>query len=258
MRAFTAHLADLRIAPVTSHPMFASVLCGADNTAAGYTARRQAELLASPGGSVEVVPAATLIRRAPERLRDRCRDHDLLVIADGPGAHRTLEYAPIPLLLARWCPGGPAALAESILVTVDDREEAVELAGRLSACYGSRVALLAAPRNDPALERALNACERIVLERTGAAPTILGRELPLERAIAARCENVGATLLVLGTGGAGIAPRTAADIAARVGCCVLAFPVPAPAPRMVASDERRRRFVPARTSREGVVRTAGR
>ena len=164
-----------------------------------------------------------------------------MVIADGPGAHRTLEYAPIPLLLARWCPAG---VVESILVAVDDGEEVVDLAGRLAARYGSRVALLAAPRHDAALERALNAGERIVLERTGAAPTILARQLPLEQAIAAHCESVAATLLVIGTGGAGIAPRIATDIAARVGCCVLAVPVPAPVPRMVASAEPRRELVP--------------
>ncbi len=150
-------------------------------------------------------------------------------------------------------------MTESILVTVDDRaasEQAVDLAGRLAARYGSRVALLAAPRRDPALERALDAGERIVLERTGAAPAILGRKLPLEQAIAAYCEDVAATLLVLATGGAGIAPRTAADIAARVGCCVLAVPVPARVPRRFE----RRTPAPARAGlnpSEG-VRAAGR
>jgi hypothetical protein len=133
-------------------------------------------------------------------------------------------------------------------VTVDDRaasEQAVDLAGRLAARHGSRVALLAAPRRDPALDPALNSGERIVLERTGAAPTILRRPLPLEQAIAACCENVAATLLVIGTGAAGIAPRTATCIALRVGCCVLAVPAPAPAPREVASAQRRRELVPA-------------
>ena len=240
--------------------MFASVLCGADNGAAGYAARRQAGLLASPGGSVKVVPAATLSREAPDQLRNRCRGHDLLVIADHQGASLTLQYAPIPLLLARWCPAGPAEMTESILVTVDERaasEQAVDLAGRLAARYGSRVALLAAPRRDPALERALDAGERIVLERTGAAPAILGRKLPLEQAIAAGCEDVAATLLVLATGAAGIAPRTAADIAARVGCCVLAVPVPARVPRRFE----RRTPAPARAGLnpgESPVHAAGR
>lgn len=231
-------------------PMFASVLCGADNGAIGYAARREAELLASGGGAVQVVPARALIRLGPGELRERCRGHDLLVVANGPGAQRTLEYAPIPALLARWCPAGPAELARSILVVVDERdvsEQPVDFAGRLAARHAGTVTLLPAPRHSPALERALNASERIVMQHTGAAPSVLDRHLPLEQAIAARCADVAASLLVLSTGEHWMPPRTAADLAARVGCSVLAVPVPAPAPApaIVASADRRRELVPA-------------
>jgi nucleotide-binding universal stress UspA family protein len=233
---------------MTAHPIFASVLCGTHNDANGYAARRQAALLVSPGGAVELVSAMALMRQTSEELQDRCSGHDLLVIADGPGARRTLEYAPIPVLLARWCPTGAGDVTRSILVAVEDRaasEEIADLAGRLAGRYGGSVTLLAAPRHNLALERALNAGERIVLQRTGAAPKVLGEHLPLEQTIAARCASAAATLLVLGIGDAGIARRTAADIAARVGCSVLAVPVRAPAPGSVASAERRRELVPA-------------
>jgi nucleotide-binding universal stress UspA family protein len=229
-------------------PLFSSVLCGAHNGPTGVAARRQAELLASPGGAVETVPAQALIRLDPETLADRCADHDLLVVANGPDAHRLLERAPIPALLARWCRGGPAELTERILLAVDDREgseDAADLAGRLAARFGRTISLLAAPRHNARLERALNASERIVLCRTGAAPQVLGRRLPLEPAIAAECAGLGASLLVLGVGDHGIPRSTAADLAVRVGCCVLAVPVLVPAPGAAAKVERQRELVPA-------------
>jgi hypothetical protein len=227
-----------------SAPMFSSVLCGGHNGPTGIAARCQAELLASPDGRVETVPAAALIRLEPDAVVHRCADHDLVVVASGPDAHRLIERAPIPALIARWCSGGPAAVTERILVAVDDRhgsEDAAELAARLAARHGGAVTLLAAPRRGAALERALNASERIVLCRTGSVPQVLGRHVPLEQAVAAR----GASLLVLATGDRGLPRSTASEIAARVGCSVLAVPLLVPAPEPAVEVDPERELVPA-------------
>jgi nucleotide-binding universal stress UspA family protein len=205
---------------------FSSVLCGIDNTANGRAARDQAVLLASPGARIELVPFPQLMRHGDRALHDACEGHDLLALGAGTGAFRAVDQLPIPVLIARWCPL-PTDVTRTILVPVDDSPEssrAVVLAGRLAAASGGTVAILAAPARDPALERAIVASRRILLQTTGAVPRLLGDPLPPEEAIRAAAVALTASLVVLGTGRSERARRITAQIAGRVGSSVLAVP----------------------------------
>src|SRR5215211_6193097 len=81
---------------------FSSVLCGIDRSANARAARDQAELLASPGGTVEVVPAPQLTHHGHRALNERCEGHDLLALGAGAAARAAVEHTPIPILIARW------------------------------------------------------------------------------------------------------------------------------------------------------------
>jgi nucleotide-binding universal stress UspA family protein len=220
---------------------FNSVLCADDRSANSRAAYDQAVLLASPGGTVERVPAPQLAYRGRRALHDACRGHDLVALGAGPAAFAAVGRAPIPVLIARWCPLG-TEVADTILVPVDDSPEssrAVELAGRLAATQGGTVTILRAPPRDPALQRAVAASGRILLQATGAAPRLFGQQLPREHAIPDAAAAIGASLVVLGAGSSENARRMTAQIAGRVGCSVLTVPAlaPAPRPRFARDDE---------------------
>jgi nucleotide-binding universal stress UspA family protein len=205
---------------------FSSVLCGIDSGANGRAARDQAALLASPGGRVELVPFPQLLRHGDRALHDACEGHDLLVLGAGTGAFRAVEHVPIPVLIARWCPL-LTDVTGTILVPIDDSPEssrAVVLAGRLAAVHGGTVAILAAPPRDAALQRAIAAGRRILLQTTGAAPRLVGEQLPREEAIRSAAVAVTASLVVLSSGHSENAKRITAQIAGRVGSSVLAIP----------------------------------
>jgi sulfide:quinone oxidoreductase len=206
--------------------LFRSVLCGVDRSVNGRAAHQQAALLTEPGGAVEVVPAPRLIRHGERALRDACGGHDLLALGAGGDASAVVELAPIPVLLGRWSAPG-TEVTDSILVAVDDSPDsmrALELAGRLVAVHGGSVTVLVAPRRDPALQRAIAASRRIVLQTTGAVPTVLGEQLPRERAIPATAVAINASLVVLATGDTEAERRTTAQIADRTEASVLAVP----------------------------------
>jgi nucleotide-binding universal stress UspA family protein len=222
------------IAPTPAEPnaigarrrFFRSVLCGVDRSVNGRAAHQQAALFAEPGGAVEVVPAPRLIRHGERALRVACGGHDLLALGAGGGASAVVERAPIPVLLGRWSAPG-TEVTDSILVAVDDSPEsmrALELAGRLAAVHGGLVTVLVAPQRDPALQRAIAASRRIVLQATGAVPTVLGEQLPRERAIPATAVAINASLVVLATGDTEDERRTTAQIADRIEASVLAVP----------------------------------
>ncbi len=209
-----------------SADMFRSVLCGVDRSVNGRAAHQQAALLAQSGGAVEVVPAPRLTRHDERALQDACEGHDLLVLGAGGGASAVVEHAPIPVLLGRWSAPG-TEVTDRILVAVDDSPDsrrALELAARLAAVHGGSVTVLVAPERDPALQRAIAASRRIVLQTTGALPSVLGEQLPRERAIPATAVAINASLVVLATGDTDNERRTTAQIAERTEASVLAVP----------------------------------
>ena len=113
-----------------------------------------------------------------------------------------LEHVRIPVLLAR---GLRLAtdLTGTILMPVDDSpgsRRAVVLAGRLAAAHGGTVAILVAPPRDAAFQRAIAASQRIVLQATGAAPRLVGEQLPREEIIRSTAVALPASLVILGTG----------------------------------------------------------
>jgi nucleotide-binding universal stress UspA family protein len=227
--------------PAARAPLFRGVLCGVDRSAGSRAAHEQAVLLASLGGRVELVPALRLTCHGHRALDRACHGYDLLALGAGAGASVAVEYAPIPVLVARWCLPG-TDVADRILVVVDDSpasSHAVELAGRLAAAHGGTVTILGAPPGDPARRRAIAAGRRVLLQITGAAPRVLGEQLPREHAIPSAAAALTASLVVLGTGRRQGARRMTAQIASRVGCSVLTVPPPEPIRgRRVARDAR--------------------
>src|SRR3954451_13791789 len=222
--------ADRRAEPA---PMFTSVLCGVDRRVDSRAAHRQAVLLASPGAAVDLVPAPRLTRHGGRALPEACEGHDLLALAAGADIAAVLEHAPIPVLIGRWSPSG-TAVTDTILVPVDGTPAsgravelaeglparpraprgAVELAARLAAAHGGTVTVLVAPHRAPALQRAIAASRRIVLQASGAVPTVRGEQLPREHAIPAAAVETSASLVVLATAETKEARWTAAQIAA--------------------------------------------
>jgi sulfide:quinone oxidoreductase len=208
---------------------FSSVLCGVDRSANSRAAHQQATLFAEPGGAVEVVPAPRLTRHGERALQNACEGHDLLALGAGGGASAVVEHAPIPVLLGRWSAPG-TEVTDRILVAVDDSPDSrrvLELAGRLAADHRGSVTVLVAPQRNPGLQRAIAASRRIVLQTTGALPTVLGEQLPRERAIPATAMAINASLVVLGAGATENERRTTAQLAGRIDASVLAVPAAA-------------------------------
>jgi nucleotide-binding universal stress UspA family protein len=214
---------DRAARPDASSRTFGSVLCVVDRTANDEAARHQAKLLTSPERTIELVSASRLTRHGLRALHERCEGHDLLALGAGPAAQTAVLQAPIPVLIARWCPLG-TKLTDVILVPVDAAPEssrAVELAGRLAAARGGTVTLLATPPRDPALQRAIAASARIVLRTSGAAPRVVGEPLSRERAVPSAAATLSASLVVLGSGDSEIERSLTADIVRRLGCSAL-------------------------------------
>jgi hypothetical protein len=148
----------------SAEPVCSSVLCGIDRSANARAARDQAKLLASPGGTVELVPAPELTHHGHRALNERCEGHDLLVLGASDAARAAVEHTPIPILIARWSPFG-VELTDTVLVPVDDSpgsRRAVELAGRVASVHGGTVNIMAAPPRDPAFQRVIAATSRIL------------------------------------------------------------------------------------------------
>jgi nucleotide-binding universal stress UspA family protein len=155
----------------------------------------------------------------------------------------TLPLAGTPI--ARWSASG-TRVTDTVLVAVDDSPEssrAVALAGRIAAAHGGTVTILGAPARDPALQRAIAAGGRVLLDITGAAPRRFGEQLPREHAIPSAATALTATLVVLGSGNSEPARRMTGQIAGAIGCSVLAVPPVEPMPM--------RRFVRDAQARSG-------
>jgi nucleotide-binding universal stress UspA family protein len=205
---------------------FTSVIRAVAEGPTDDAARHQAALLASPGGTVELVAAALLTRHGERALSASCDGHDLLALGGGAAAFAAVEQAAIPILIARRCPLG-SEVTDSIVVPVDGSAEssrAVELAGSLAATHGGSVTLLAAPACDPALERAIAAACEILLRATGAAAHVIGEPRPPDWVIPSAAASLKASLVVLDVGRSSTERRTAALMVAAIGCSVLAVP----------------------------------
>jgi sulfide:quinone oxidoreductase len=229
--AHTAQTASGMKHPAERAGVFGSVVCAADRSVDSRAAHQQAVLFAAPGAAIQVVPKPRLTRHGDRALHDACEGHDLLALGAGGGASAVVERAPIPVLMSRWGPPG-TEVTDTILVPVDDSPEsrrAVELAGRLASVHGGSITLLVAPQRDSALQRAIAASRRILLQTTGALPVLLGEPLPRERAISATAAAINASLVVLATGDSTNARRMTAQIAERIEASVLAVPPSGPA-----------------------------
>jgi nucleotide-binding universal stress UspA family protein len=206
---------------------FGSVLCATDGSADPETARRQAVLLASPGALVDYVSAGELTQRAGCPWHFSGDDDVLLAIGSGVAAHAAVEAAASPILIARRCPLG-TAVTDTILVVVDHASEssrAVEIAGRLAAVHGGAVTLLAPPRQDRSLARAIAASSSTILAATGSAPRVLGEQSPPERTIPPAAARLNASLVVVASGSSRRERRGTARIAGAIGRSVLVIPV---------------------------------
>ena len=232
----SAHVVDLTrpcaqvpgssIRPVDPACVFGSVLCAVDPSPNKEAAWRHAVLLASPGGAAERVSESQLTRHGQRVLQHGCTGHDLLVLGAGVASYAVVRYAPIPVLIARWCPLG-TEVTDTILVPVDDSPQsshAVVLAGQLAAAHRGTVTILAAPPRDPSFQRAIAASGRILLRATGAAPRVLGNQVPPERSIPTAAASITASLVVLGSGTNEMDRRKAAQIVGSLGCSVLVVP----------------------------------
>jgi hypothetical protein len=202
------------------------VICAVDRGAPGVAVRRQAEVLAAAGAMVEPLAAPPLTAEACGPFLDRCDGADLLAVSAAEDPGPLLEHATMPVLLAR--PGHVATtITDRILVAVDgsaDPGDAAQVAGTLAARHRGEVAVVAAPRRDTAVERAIAATTRTVLDAAGVVPAVLGRRLSPEEAVAAAAGAHDATLVVLAVGTSDEAKARAARIARRVSCSVLALP----------------------------------
>ena len=211
--------------PVDPVRVFGSVLCAIDRRANAQAAWRHATLLASPGGWWNRLRVPTL--PTPQlALHHDCEGHDVLVVGAGVASYAAVLNAPIPILVARWCPLG-TQLTDTILVPIDDSPQsshAVVLAGRLAADHGGLVTILATPPRDPSFQRAIAAGGRVLLRATGAAPPVLGNQLPPERSIPSAAASITASLVVLGCGTEEIDRRIAAQVVGSVGCSALVVP----------------------------------
>ena len=233
---------------------FRSALCAVDLSANSRAAYDQAVLLTAPGGTVERVPAARLTRRRGRALRDACGRHDLVALGASAAACAVVQHAAVPVLIARWCAPG-TDVTDTILVPVDDSpasRRAVDIAGRLAGARGGTVAILPSPAGEPALRRAIAAGSRVLLQATGAVPAIAGEQLPREQAIPAAAAALEASLVVLGVEADADAKRTAAQLAERIACSVLAVPAAGPSTSRRFTRERRRE--PTRPLRDGPIR----
>jgi len=125
------------------------------------------------------------------------------------------------------------------VIAVDDSvdpEHAAEVVGLLARRDNGQVAVAAAPEYDRALQRAIAASHRAVLQSTGAVPRVFGDEAPPEHAIPTAAATFDATLVVLPMGKTDSDKARSALIARHASCSVLALPAPRIGPAVEARD----------------------
>jgi nucleotide-binding universal stress UspA family protein len=237
-------------APRPPSTLFNSVLCGIDNSASGVAAGRQAAWLAGPDGLVELVPRRELTDLGSRALAERCRGRDLLVLGSEGDGRAQIAGAPVPLLLARWCPAG-RDVTDEILVAVGDHAgagRAAELAAQLAVRRRGSVSIVPAPGRIHDLSRAIAATQRIVLCTAGTMPRMQGEVARPAATIPSAAAQIGASMIVLGVGDDAWSAEEAADIARHAGCSLLA--VPELTARSARESSRSRRTgTPRRTGR---------
>jgi nucleotide-binding universal stress UspA family protein len=240
-------------------PIFERILCTTGTSARDAEAVQQAAILAGPGATVSFVAVtpehepgaphpiadeieslvaadlvATRLAVHPDPhiieandevtgMLARSAVHDLLVAAPGDAACAIVARSPIPVLIARPAPAGEA-FPESILIAVDDTQEALEaarLGGRLAARHGGVVALVATPEHDEAHRRALDGHVAAVIAATGTRPLVLDEQAPPVAAIVAAAARTDASLIVLGSRPGNPEPSISAQVARDATCSVL-------------------------------------
>ena len=205
---------------------FAHVITAVDRAAAGIAVRQQAEALAGPAAVVEAMPAQPLTVAACGPLLDRCDGADLLAVSAANDAHPLLDVATMAILFAQ--PGYVGTNpTDRILVAVDgsvDPTEAARVAGSLAVRDRSQVAVVAAPKENASLERAVAATSRSMLDSAGAIPEVFGRHGSPESVVASAADAYEATLVVLAVGPGDDDKARAARITQLAGRSVLAVP----------------------------------
>jgi hypothetical protein len=205
-------------------PLFPSVICAADRSAAGHAACQHAAVLAA-GAEVEHITTPRP-GRASASLLDRCDGADLLVLADHDEVDGVFARASLPVLVARGSSPG-TSVTDRILMAVDegsDPQHAAEIVGRLASRRSSELAVVSIPARNRALERATAATSRIVTQVAGIVPQVYGRPVRGDRAILSAVESMEASLLVLPLGRTARARRDAALVTRLLTCSVLAIP----------------------------------
>jgi hypothetical protein len=222
------------VAAMDEHlPLFPSILCGAHNGPTGIAARRQAAWLSGADGVVEIDTPRALTGHGTAVLAERCEGHDLLVLPADETTPRLIPDSPIPVLLARWCPGGHD-LTDRILVVVGEHtgsSRAASLAADLANRHRGAVAVVAVPGRSRQLEHALAAAERIIVRTTGAAPAVHDALSRPALAVPGAAARTGASLLVTAIGDDAWEPETASDFGRFSACSVLTVPPRVPSVR---------------------------
>ena len=151
---------------------------------------------------------------ATDVLLRRAADHDLLVLGAGAGsraagiilgrtATAAVHRAPGPVLLTRR-PPRDAEFPKTILVAADatpQAEQALHLAIALAGMHGAHLAIVAPEAHGRSDRHALAEEAAAVVAATGIEPVVLDARGPAPVAICSAADQVGASLIALGSRG---------------------------------------------------------
>jgi nucleotide-binding universal stress UspA family protein len=162
------------------------------------------------------VDATTLeARGVADALLAHAADHDLLVVGCnsssrtegvllGSIASAAVHRAPAPVLVARRAPG-PDEFPAAILIALspDGSEDVVtEAAARIARAHHARTAIVAPSEVDvPGTGAVVRAAVEKLAEATGEEPVLLADGHPAHRTIPRAAEELGASLVVMGSRG---------------------------------------------------------
>ena len=210
----------------------------AHGEAAAADARREAREL-----GVEAEALTLHAASATDVLLRRAVDHDLLVLGAGAGsraagiilgstATAAVHRAPGPLLLTRR-PPRDAEFPKTILVAADGTPqagEALALVVALAGQHGARIAIVAPEARGRADRHVLAEEAAAVVAATRVEPVVLDTRGPAPAAICSAADQVGASLIALGSRGLSGA-RALGSVSERVAhearCSVLVVRPPA-------------------------------
>jgi nucleotide-binding universal stress UspA family protein len=148
------------------------------------------------------------------RLMELAAGRDLLVVGihshsraggiiAGSTASAALHRSPVPVLVARR-PPGDVEFPSRILLASDGTpmsDSATELAARLAARHGARVAIVGARDHEAPFRPGLAEHASQIMSATGVEPVIVDEPGPPHHAVAAAARTFGAALVVTGSRG---------------------------------------------------------